>query len=116
MFQITRIFFFLMSIISVFALSQCASYDFSRRVVQQGNLIPQEKVDRLRLGMSKQEVAILMGTSLLSPLFNNDRWDYAYTWRKGMGPMSKRYVVLYFKHNRLAQIDKNLEGKLHNTI
>lgn len=108
--------FFLITLASVALLSQCASYDFSRRIVQQGNLITQDKVDRLRLGMPKEEVAVLMGTSLLSPLFNKDRWDYAYTWRKGMSRLDKRWVVLYFKNNRLSHIDKNLEGRLHNTI
>ncbi|WP_133128751.1 outer membrane protein assembly factor BamE [Legionella nagasakiensis] len=83
----------------------CTSYDFSRRVVQQGNLLPQSKIERLKIGMSKEDTAILMGTSLLSPLFNNDRWDYAYTWRKGSGPMEKRNLSLYFVHGRLARIE-----------
>jgi outer membrane protein assembly factor BamE len=86
-------------------LANCASYDFSHQVVQQGNLLPQEKIDRLKIGMSKEETAILMGSSLLSPTFNNNRWDYAYTWRKGNGPMKKRSVSLLFVHDHLAKID-----------
>lgn len=86
-------------------LTQCASYDFSRRVTQQGNLLPYSKVERLKHGMSKQEVAILMGTSLLSPMFNNNRWDYAYTWKKGNGPLEVRNVILYFSQDRLAKIE-----------
>ncbi|MCC5791201.1 MAG: outer membrane protein assembly factor BamE [Legionellaceae bacterium] len=97
-------------------LTHCASYDFSRRIVQQGNLIPQHKIDRLHLGMPKQDVAILMGSSMLSPLFNNDRWDYVYTWRKGAGRLEKRYLVLHFKNDRLRRIDKNLQDELHHTI
>ncbi|STX27794.1 small protein A [Legionella beliardensis] len=87
------------------SLTQCMSYDFARRVVQQGNLLPQEKIERLRAGMSKEDVAILMGTSLLSPTFNNDRWDYAYTWRRGNSATEVRNVVLYFKHNTLVTIE-----------
>lgn len=86
-------------------LTHCASYDFSRRVVEQGNLLPQSKIERLRLGMSKNDVAILMGTSLLSPTFNNDRWDYAYTFRKGNGSLLVHNLSLYFSHNRLARIE-----------
>ncbi|MGQ3889733.1 outer membrane protein assembly factor BamE [Legionella sp. CNM-1927-20] len=89
----------------VLTLTHCMSYDFTRRVVQQGNLLPQDKVERLHVGMSKEDVAILMGTSLLSPTFNNDRWDYAYTWQRGNGTMEVRNIVLYFKHNRLIQIE-----------
>lgn len=88
----------------LFTLTGCKSYDFASRVVQQGNLLPTSKIERLKLGMSKEEVAILMGTSLLSPLFNNNRWDYAYTWRKGNGRTEKRHLSLYFKGNKLACI------------
>ena len=89
----------------VLTLTQCTSYDFARRVVQQGNLLPQNKVERLRVGMSKEDVAILMGTSLLSPTFNNDRWDYAYSWQRGNSTMEIRNIVLYFRHNTVAKIE-----------
>lgn len=87
-------------------LINCASYDFSRRVVQQGNLLPQSKIERLKVGMSKDDVAILMGTSLLSPTFNNDRWDYAYTRKKGSSLVVVRHLSLYFNHGTLARIEQ----------
>lgn len=56
--------------------------------------------------MSKQDVAILMGTSLISPTFNNHRWDYAYTWRRGSGRLEIRHLSLYFsKNDRLNKIE-----------
>lgn len=92
------------SFLSAF-VSGCGGYDFSRRYVQQGNILSKPRVDRLKLGMSKTDVAILMGTSAISPLFNNDRWDYAYTWRKTSKPLLKRHLVLTFKHDRLIRIE-----------
>lgn len=86
-------------------LTQCLSYDFSHRIVQQGNLLPPDKIQRLHIGMSKEDVAILMGTSLISPVFNNSRWDYAYTWRRGSGSQEVRNLSLYFTNNRLAHIE-----------
>ncbi|MCP0913856.1 MULTISPECIES: outer membrane protein assembly factor BamE [Legionella] len=97
----------LISVAFVLTLPSCASYDFSRRAVQQGNLLPQSKIERLHVGMSKEDVAILMGTSLISPLFTQDRWDYAYTWRRGNGPMQQRNLVLYFRHGQLVRIQHN---------
>jgi outer membrane protein assembly factor BamE len=91
-------------LISLFSLSNCASYDFSRRIVTQGNLLPEAKLQRLRLGMSKETVAILMGTSLVSPLFQQNRWDYAYTYKKGNGPLIVKRIVLTFHHGTLARI------------
>jgi outer membrane protein assembly factor BamE len=88
-------------------LTNCAHYDFSRRIVQQGNLLPQEKIERLKIGLSKEDTAILMGTSLLSPTFNNDRWDYAYTQRKGNGPVMVKNLSLYFSQGQLASIERS---------
>lgn len=94
----------LISILFLALLSSCASYDFQRRVVQQGNLLPESKIERLKIGMSKNDAAILIGTSLLSPVFNTNRWDYAYTWRKGNGPNSVHNLSLYFKNGNLVKI------------
>lgn len=100
-----RIITLLISLILSLGLTQCASYDFSRRIVQQGNLMSQQKLDRLRIGMSKNDVAIIMGTSLLSPTFNNSRWDYAYTWRRGNGTLVVRNTSLYFAGEALSRIE-----------
>jgi len=86
-------------------LTNCASYDFSRRIVKQGNLLQKDKINRLKIGMSKEDAAILMGTSLISPIFNDDRWDYAYTSRKGGNDLKVRNLVLYFKHGALVRIE-----------
>jgi outer membrane protein assembly factor BamE len=105
--QKMRILVLLLGILFTVTLTQCTSYDFARRVAQQGNLLPKAKIDRLRVGMSKNDVAILMGTSLLSPTFNNNRWDYAYTWRRGHGNITIITVSLYFSKGILRQIEKN---------
>lgn len=90
-------------------LSHCASIDFSQRIKQQGNLLPERSITRLHVGMSKQEVAVVLGTSLISPVFRTNRWDYAYTKQKGNGPMERRKAVLYFHHGRLSRIDTAVE-------
>lgn len=99
-----RIILILISI--TLSLTNCMSYDFSRRIVQQGNLLSKSKIERLKTGMSKEDVAILMGTSLLSPMVNNNRWDYTYTWRKGSSRTLIRTITLYFMNNHLVRIEK----------
>lgn len=95
----------LLAISLTLTLTHCASYDFSRRYVQQGNLLPQEKINRLHVGMSKQDTAILMGTSLLSPLFATNRWDYAYTSRHGSNNLQTRHLTVYFSGNKISAIE-----------
>ena len=88
-------------------LSSCMDYDFSKREVQQGNLLSPKKINRLHIGMTKDDVIILMGSSLISPLFNNNRLDYAYLWHRGNGPTVKRHLVVYFNaQDRVCRIEK----------
>ena len=102
-----RIIICILGIILTLTLTQCASFDLSRRVAQQGNLLPQSTINRLKIGMSKNDVVIIMGTSLLNPTFNNDRWDYGYTWRRGHGNLTISTVSLYFANGRLTRIERD---------
>ena len=47
--------------------------------VQQGNVITQEMVDKLKPGMTRSQVAYIMGEPILRNTFDEDRWDYIYT-------------------------------------
>ena len=100
--QFIRPCFFLLLVVLT---AGCTTYNLSKRVVQQGNLLTPKLIKRLKLGMSKPEVAILMGTSLISPLFNDNRWDYAYTRRTGATSNTTRHLSLYFAHDRLIKVE-----------
>ena len=95
----------LISTALILSLTHCTSYDFSRRIIQQGNLLSAAKIAQLKIGMSKNDVAILMGSSLLNPPFTQDRWDYAFTFRKANGPTTLRHVVIYFKQESVVRIE-----------
>ena len=95
-------------LLMVCSLTACVVYDFSRPRVQQGNLLTAAKVDKLHHGMTKQSVAKLMGTSLLSSMFSADRWDYSYTLKVKNKPLEVKHLVLYFSNNQLKKIDKLL--------
>ena len=97
----------LINTILIVSLTGCASYDFSRRQVQQGNLLPEAKIAQLTIGMSKENAANLMGTSLLSPTFENDRWDYVDTIRHGGGAVKIQTLTLYFKNQTLVRIERH---------
>ncbi len=73
--------------------------------VQQGNILDQERLARLELGMSKSDVQTLLGTSLLQDSFHPDRWDYFYSLRKARKKdTEKKLLTLYFKDGKLYQI------------
>lgn len=70
--------------------------------VQQGNVITQKMIDRLKPGMTRSQVAFIMGEPVLRHAFKDDRWDYIYTLQiPGYYDEQKR-VSLYFENDVLA--------------
>jgi outer membrane protein assembly factor BamE len=70
--------------------------------VQQGNVITQEMIDRLRPGMTRAQVAYVMGEPVFRNPFDDSRWDYIYTLQiPGYYEDAKR-MSLYFENNVLA--------------
>lgn len=52
-----------------------------RLSVQQGNVITQEMIDGLKPGMTREQVAYVMGQPVIRNPFDDSRWDYVYTLR-----------------------------------
>jgi len=79
----------------------CAVYKMD---VQQGNSISNETVSQLRKGMSKSEVASLLGNPLLQDNFRSNRWDYIYYTGKGRKSSKQQNLTLIFTNERLVQV------------
>ncbi|MBU1360583.1 MAG: outer membrane protein assembly factor BamE [Gammaproteobacteria bacterium] len=73
--------------------------------VVQGNFVSKEQVDALKPGMSRQQVREILGTSLLSDVFHNDRWDYVFTIRRQGVEPQKRRLTVFFKGERLDRFE-----------
>lgn len=73
--------------------------------VEQGNIIDQEKVDKLKIGMSRRQVRFILGTPLVEDSFNADRWDYAHTIRNGTDSLLNERLTVFFKEDKLARIE-----------
>jgi outer membrane protein assembly factor BamE len=71
---------------------------------QQGTMLPESKIERLYVGMSKTEVTKIMGTTLLMTPFSNDHWDYAYTTRINQGSVEKKHLVIDFYDDKVTRI------------
>ncbi len=84
-------------------VSSCSIYKME---VQQGNALNNETVSQLQRGMSKAEVASLLGNPLLQDNFRSNRWDYIYFKRNGNKLGNKQNLTLFFENNQLTQVKK----------
>jgi outer membrane protein assembly factor BamE len=70
--------------------------------VQQGNVITQDMVDQLKPGMTRGQVAYIMGDPVFRNSFNDNRWDYIYSIEVPGYYEDKKMVSLFFENDLLA--------------
>ena len=73
--------------------------------IQQGNVVSQESINKLKPGMSKSQVNYLLGTPMLVDVFHQDRWDYYYSMKQGNEERVQQRVALHFSDDRLIRIE-----------
>jgi outer membrane protein assembly factor BamE len=73
--------------------------------IQQGNLFSKTQVESLKPGMTKRQVVLTMGSPSVVNPFQQARWDYISTFRRGNGRMDTKDLTLYFDGDSLARID-----------
>ena len=89
-------------------LSNCSIPRIFQVVISQGNLVDQEMLDKLEIGMTESQVKFVMGTPLISDTFYPDRWDYFTSVTQGDNTYTNQKITLYFKDNKLV----SWEGKI----
>jgi len=73
--------------------------------VEQGNVVNEEMVEKLRPGLNKRQVRYIMGTPLIEDSFHDDRWDYRYLLRNGNETLAETRLTLWFDGDELARAE-----------
>ena len=86
------------------SLNSCSNLRFPgvyKIDIAQGNIITQDLLDKLKPQMSQNQVKYILGTPLITDTFNEDRWDYFYSLKKGKtGELKESRVTVYFDNMR----------------
>jgi outer membrane protein assembly factor BamE len=79
-----------------------------RASISQGNLIDQKDLDKVTVGMTRNQVRFLLGTPMIDDPFHADRWDYVYYLKIGRKDATfKRWVSVLFEDNAVSEIRKD---------
>jgi outer membrane protein assembly factor BamE len=73
--------------------------------IQQGNLITQELVDKLKPGMTRAQVRFVLGSPMISDAFHHNRWDYVYRLEQKGDLVEQRQLTVFFEDDKLIRID-----------
>ena len=78
--------------------------------IQQGNLLEEDDIEQVTVGMSRSAVQFLLGTPMVADAFHESRWDYGYYLRRGRSrEVEQRWLVVYFENDRVSRLERDLE-------
>jgi len=89
----------------VAALTACSTFSFPgvhRITIQQGNVVTQQMIDRLKPEMTKSQVNFVLGNPVIDDPLEADRWDYVYSIQLPNGNVIRKMLTLYFVNKRLS--------------
>jgi len=71
--------------------------------INQGNYLSQDMVDKLKVGQTKQQVRLVLGTPLVTSAFRDNRWDYVYEFARQGKTLEHRQFTVYFVDDKVAR-------------
>ncbi len=102
--------------LSFLAQSGCQFPRLYRITVQQGNVITQEMVNKLKPGMTRSQVAFVMGDPVLKNTFDENKWDYIYTVDLPGYYQEQKHLSLFFTGDVLAYMTGDLAPQTEEEI
>ena len=73
--------------------------------LSQGNVIKQDDLDQVEVGMTRGQVRFLLGTPMIDDPFHEDRWDYVYYMKIGRDDaIFKRWISIHFVDGEVSEV------------
>jgi outer membrane protein assembly factor BamE len=76
--------------------------------VQQGNVVTQDMIEKLKPGMTKSQVRFVLGTPLIVDAFRDNRWDYAYVRQEKGELIEQKRLTIFFESEKLTHFENYL--------
>ncbi|HKY69468.1 MAG TPA: outer membrane protein assembly factor BamE [Gammaproteobacteria bacterium] len=99
--------FFLILLIGAFVMGCTTLKPYKMKMIQ-GNVLTEEKVGQLSVGMTEDQVLFLLGTPVLQDSFHQNRWDYVYYVKPGYEPRKEHALTVYFENGKVSHFKGNL--------
>jgi len=84
-------------------LPTARSFGVYKLDINQGNYLTQDMVEKLKVGQTKQQVRLVLGTPLVTSAFRDNRWDYVYEFARQGKTLERRQFTVYFVDDKVAR-------------
>jgi outer membrane protein assembly factor BamE len=89
-------------------LSACSMQVYKLKI-QQGNIVTPDMLEQLKPGMTKNQVAFVMGNPVLKDSFSTRQWDYLYRLERREDNIEQYHIRVFFDQ---GQKYSHYEGEL----
>ena len=72
--------------------------------IQQGNVITQDMVAKLKPGMTRSQARYVLGSPPITDMFHANRWDYVYRTGRAGKLSEERKLTLFFENDLLVRV------------
>ncbi|HKM14531.1 MAG TPA: outer membrane protein assembly factor BamE [Marinospirillum sp.] len=86
------------------SLGGCSLFSPYQQGIPQGNILDEEAVAQLKVGMSQAQVLYILGTPLLKAPDNPNQWDYIAQLRQGQQLIERETLRLNFAINSQGEL------------
>jgi outer membrane protein assembly factor BamE len=73
--------------------------------IQQGNVVTQDMIAKLKPGMTRAQVRFALGSPLVVDPFRTDRWDYVYVFERQGKETERRAITVIFEDDKLVRVE-----------
>lgn len=71
--------------------------------IKQGNVLTPEKIQHIHPGMDKAQVTALLGSPVLTNVFEKNQMIYVYTVQPGHAPFKAQHLRIYFENGLVTR-------------
>tara|TARA_X000001036_G_C20456542_1_gene715611 strand:- start:321 stop:653 length:333 start_codon:yes stop_codon:yes gene_type:complete len=93
---------FFSSLIILLLIFSCSLPRVYEVVISQGNLIDEDMMEKLEVGMTESQVKYVLGSPLIADTFTPNRWDYYTSVTQGNKKFTEKKITLYFEDKKLV--------------
>lgn len=98
--------FRVLAIVIALSITSCSSWVY-RIDIPQGNYLEQKDIDKLQIGMTKEQVKFVLGSPVVVDTFNQDTWHYIYRFKSGRSEKlnAQKQFVMQFDSDVLVSAE-----------
>ncbi len=102
--------FRVLAAVLILSTSACSNWIY-RIDIPQGNYLEQKDVDKLQIGMTKEQVKFVLGSPVVVDSFNKDTWHYVYRFKSGRSEAlnANKKFTIKFEDNKLVLAEGDFE-------